>query len=330
MSKKNVIGFGAALVDIQFKIEEAFLKNKEFSKGTMILSSDNEQDELFRELSKNSSSSNSCGGSATNTIYASAALGSNNGFIGKIGKDKNGLIYREDLELCEINTHNCIESPKGVTGSCIVMISEDAERTMSTYLGISSELEISELDLKSIKEYKLIFIESYVVTSPSTAKAAIELIKFCKETNVKIALSLSDPNIVLSFNKEIKKWMNEKIDFLFCNSEEAENFLDSKDLRKFNEFSKCTFVTCGSNSTKIIEINKISEIEAFPSQAIDTNGAGDMFAGGVIHCISLGWSSDKAAKFGNYLASKGVSEYGPRLKKEDYSRYFEEFKNIYH
>jgi sugar/nucleoside kinase (ribokinase family) len=142
---------------------------------------------------------------------------------------------------------------------------------------------------------------------------------------MKIALSLSDPNIVEGFKLEIKSWMKEKIDYLFCNFDEAKAFCESENFSYLEEFAKTIFVTNGSKATFVIQNNKSIQVPAFQAEAKDTNGAGDMFAGGVLYGLSLEWEPEVAASFGNFLASKGVSVLGPRLKKHQYKEFLEYF-----
>ena len=267
----KVIGFGAALVDKQFLIKDDALNALGIEKGLMTLNSEEEQNELLTFLqNQNYDQISSCGGSATNSIYAAAALGTSSGFIGKVAEDEDGAIYNTDLKDNNIEISNCITSSNGKTGNCIVLITPDAERTMNTYLGVSSETKFSEINFEQVSATNLLFLEAYVVTSPDTKDTAKKLIKSCHESNIKIALSLSDPGIVAGFKDELKSWMNEKIDYVFCNQ-------------------------------------------------------GDMFAGGVIHGLSEGWENAESVRFGNFLASKGVAEIGPRLKKNKYMEHLKEF-----
>jgi len=322
----KVIGFGAALVDKQFLIKDDVLNDLGLEKGLMTLNSEEEQNELLTFLKdQNYDQISSCGGSATNSIYAAAALGTSSGFIGKVAGDEDGEIYNADLKDNNIEISNCITSSNGNTGNCIVLITPDADRTMSTYLGVSSETKFSEINFQQVSKTNLLFMEAYVVTSPDTKDTAKKLVESCHESNIKIALSLSDPGIVAGFKDELKSWMKKKIDYLFCNHEEAKTFCDANEFDDLQNYAKTMFITNGANPTMVLEENQTYKVPAYEAKAVDTNGAGDMFAGGVIHGLSEGWKNDKSAKFGNFLASKGVTEIGPRLKKNKYVEYLKEF-----
>ena len=322
----KVIGFGAALVDKQFLIKDDVLNDLGLEKGLMTLNSEEEQNELLTFLKdQNYDQISSCGGSATNSIYAAAALGTSSGFIGKVAGDEDGEIYNADLKDNNIEISNCITSSNGNTGNCIVLITPDADRTMSTYLGVSSETKFSEINFQQISTANLLFMEAYVVTSPDTKDTAMKLIKSCNESNIKISLSLSDPGIVAGFKDELKSWMNVKIDYLFCNHEEAKTFCDANEFDELRNYAKTIFITNGAKPTMVLEENQTYKVSAYEAKAVDTNGAGDMFAGGVIHGLSKGWKNNKSVKFGNFLASKGIAEIGPRLKKNMYIEYLMEF-----
>ena len=315
MKKINILGIGNALVDKQFLIDDSFLKDISIEKGTMGLCESNYQEELFKKLSKHyKKSKDACGGSATNTIFAASSLGSSCGFIGKVAKDTNGKFYKEDLDRIGIQ-NNIIGEGKESTGTCLIMISPDAERTMSTCLGISANLNFSDIDQNLLANSEIIYLEGYLVSSDPCFETSKKIIETGRDRKAKISVSLSDPNIVKAFKNRLKNWMTEPIDYLFCNFEEAKAFCESDDLEKIKNsllsVAKNIFITNG-----------------FPAEAIDTNGAGDMFAGGVLNSISKKRTIEEATMFGCFLASKGVEIIGPRLKQTDYLKYYEKFLKI--
>tara|TARA_B100000886_G_scaffold101790_1_gene67616 strand:+ start:328 stop:1329 length:1002 start_codon:yes stop_codon:yes gene_type:complete len=332
MKKINILGVGNALVDKQFLIEDSFLDDISINKGTMGLCEPNFQEQLFKKLSKYyKDSQDACGGSATNTIFAASSLGSNCGFLGKVARDSNGEFYKKDLEEIGIQ-NNIISDGEENTGTCLIMISPDAERTMSTCLGISAELNFSDIDENLINNSELIYLEGYLVSSDPCFETSKKIIKIGREKKIKISISLSDPNIVKAFKRRLESWMTVPIDYLFCNFEEAKAFCESEDLEaiKNSLLSVATniFVTDGSKGAFVITKNFIKKINSFPAKAIDTNGAGDMFAGGVLNLISKGKTLEEATKFGCFLASKGVETLGPRLKQKNYLELYEKFKKI--
>lgn len=332
MKKINILGVGNALVDKQFLIEDSFLEDISIDKGTMGLCESNYQEELYKKLSKHyKKSQDACGGSATNTIFAASSLGSSCGFIGKVANDTNGHFYKEDLEKIGIQ-NNIISQGKENTGTCLIMISPDAERTMSTCLGISADLNFSDIDENLINNSEIIYLEGYLVSSDPCFETSKKIIKIGRTRNVKISISLSDPNIVKAFKSRLESWMTVPIDFLFCNFEEAKSFCESEEIESIKDsllnVAKNIFITDGSNGAFVITKNFAKKIDGFPAKAIDTNGAGDMFAGGVLNLIAKEKTLEEAAKFGCFLASKGVETIGPRLKQEDYLNLYEKFLKI--
>ena len=332
MKKINILGIGNALVDKQFLIDDSFLKDISIDKGTMGLCESNYQEELYKKLSRHyKKSKDACGGSATNTIFAASSLGSSCGFIGKVAKDTNGKFYKEDLDRIGIQ-NNIIGGGKESTGTCLIMISPDAERTMSTCLGISANLNFSDIDQNLLANSEIIYLEGYLVSSDPCFETSKKIIETGRDRKAKISVSLSDPNIVKAFKNRLKNWMTEPIDYLFCNFEEAKAFCESDDLEKIKNsllsVAKNIFITNGSNGAYVITTSFTKKINGFPAEAIDTNGAGDMFAGGVLNLISKKRTIEEATMFGCFLASKGVEIIGPRLKQTDYLKYYEKFLKI--
>jgi len=171
-----------------------------------------------------------------------------------------------------------------------------------------------------------------LVSSDPCFETSKKIIKIGRTRNVKISISLSDPNIVKAFKSRLESWMTVPIDFLFCNFEEAKSFCESEEIESIKDsllsVAKNIFITDGSNGAFVITKNFTKKIDGFPAKAIDTNGAGDMFAGGVLNLIAKEKTLEEAAKFGCFLASKGVETIGPRLKQEDYLKLYEKFLKI--
>ena len=332
MKKINILGIGNALVDIQFSIQDDLLDELSFKKGTMDLKNLEEQKNTYKKLiDRCGASKNACGGSSTNTIYAASILGSDCSFIGKVANDFNGNFYIDNLNEAGIK-NDCLSKSEGVSGNCLIMVSPDAERTMSTFLGISSELQKIDVKEEMISEAEIVYLEGYLVSSNSCNIAGKEIIRLAKKNKTKIAISLSDPNIVEAFKARLEEWMKSKIDYLFCNEEEAKTFSGSRDLeiakKELSKLSKTCFITRGSEGVSVVSSSEDIEIEGFKANAIDSNGAGDMFAGATLYKISCGESNRDAARFGCFLASKGVENFGPRLSDEDYRKYQQIFTKI--
>ena len=329
MKEINVLGVGNALVDKQFLIEDDILKEISIEKGTMGLCDSESQNVFYKKLSENyKKSEDACGGSATNTIFALASLGSKCGFFGKVANDENGSFYKKDLENVGI-INDVISNDKGDTGTCLIMISEDAERTMSTCLGISANLKPSDIDEDLIEKSEIIYLEGYLVSSDECNLTSKKIIEVGRSKEAKIAISLSDPNIVNAFKERLLDWLKEPIDYLFCNFEEAKAFCKTNDEELIKssllKFAQNIFITKGSEGALIFDHKSSCEVGGFAANAIDSNGAGDMFAGGALYLLAKGQNLEKAAKFGCFLASKGVENIGPRLEHKKYLEIYELF-----
>ena len=334
MAKYDLIGLGNALVDSEFHVTDSFLKKNGFEKGTMHLVDNDEQTNLLNSLEKEyGKPSLACGGSATNTIFAASILGSSCSYICKVGNDKNGNFYLNDLSDAGVNIDHSIMLDSEIgSGTCTVMVSPDAERTMSTCLGISSDLSASDVAEEIFSDSKLIYLEGYMMSGDDSYDACLEAIKLAKKKNVKIAFTLSDPNIVLAFKEKMLNILNSKVDVLFCNDEEAKVITDLENseqaLKKLGEYSDKVFVTLGSKGAMILENGDIEYVSGYEVDPIDTNGAGDMFAGAVLNRLLLGNSNKDAASFGCFLASRGVTVFGPRLERDEYLKYQKEFNSL--
>ena len=238
-----------------------------------------------------------------------------------MANDENGSFYKKDLEDVGI-INDVISNDKGDTGTCLIMISEDAERTMSTCLGISANLKPSDIDEDLIEKSEIIYLEGYLVSSDECNLTSKKIIEVGRSKEAKIAISLSDPNIVNAFRERLLDWLKEPIDYLFCNFEEAKAFCKTNDEELIKssllKFAQNIFITKGSEGALIFDHKSSCEVGGFAANAIDSNGAGDMFAGGALYLLAKGQNPEKAAKFGCFLASKGVENIGPRLEYKKY------------
>lgn len=325
MSKQyHIYGIGAALVDTEITLKDADLSTMKVAKGVMTLVDEARQRELIGYLSEHLVASHKAsGGSAANTIIAASYFGCNNVYSCKVANDENGQFYINDLKAAGVDYPSHITPPEGITGKCLVMITPDAERTMNTFLGISETLSSAELDLKAIAHSDYVYIEGYLVTSPSGRAAAIELRKRAEASNTRTAISLSDPAMVQFFRDGLAEMIGEGVDLLFCNKDEAMGFTNTNSLEDAAEalkkISKQFAITCGSEGALIFDGEKTFQVAGNKVVALDTNGAGDMFAGAFLYALSQGNSHQRAGEFASLAASKVVAQFGPRLKAEQHA-----------
>ena len=322
----DICSLGNAIVDVQFSITNEYeeeLKNLKITKGSMVLIEQDEQDSMINQLSNiYNKPLMACGGSAINSIVAASNFGSKCHVAGKVADDEHGNYFLKDLANNEIY-HSIIPTKSDTsTGRCLVMVSKDAERTMCTYLGISNDLAEIDLNLKAIESAKYLFIEGYLLSSPSALKACRTAIEVAKKNDTKVAISLSAEFIAAGFKTELESLFELGCDLLLCNESEALAYSGENDIEQavqhLEQTSDQVLITLGAEGCMGFGDQEAFLAEGLKVDARDTNGAGDMFAGAVLHCLCEGIDLKKAAQFGCSAASKKVENFGPRLKSSEY------------
>tara|TARA_Y100000766_G_C18859269_1_gene582384 strand:+ start:181 stop:1176 length:996 start_codon:yes stop_codon:yes gene_type:complete len=320
MKKFDVFGMGNALVDCVCLVSDAFLKENNIEKGLMTLVDDKKQKSIIEKI-KNSNPFIQSGGSVPNSIYTLSNLGGSGYLSFLISDDTYGNLYLDDIKKSGINTGDKnFFLGDGMTGSCLVLTTPDAERTMNTSLGVSSNYSVKNINFDDLKLSRYLYIEGYLVTSDIAVDAIKKSISFCKENDVKISLTFSDLSMVKYFKDKFHNILDYKIDLLFCNKEEAENFTEENDFkkccRKMLELSEMVVITKGDQGSLIISNSGESiEIEPNNVNALDTVGAGDTYAGAFLYGLNNGLSLKKSGELASSLSSKVVTKLGPRLDK---------------
>ncbi len=333
MSKQyHIYGIGAALVDTEITLSDADLNAMKVDKGVMTLVDEARQRELISYLADHLVASHKAsGGSAANTIIAASYFGCNNVYSCKVADDENGRFYINDIKAAGVTYPAHINPPAGTTGKCLVMITPDAERTMNTFLGISETLSADELDVAAIAQSHFAYIEGYLVTSPTGRAAAIALRQHAEANNTRTALSLSDPAMVQFFRDGLVEMIGNGVDILFCNRDEAMGFTQTETLdaaaNALKKYCKQFAITCGSDGALVFDGENQIKIAGNKVTAVDTNGAGDMFAGAFLYALSQGNDFKKAGDFASLASSKVVAQFGPRLTAEQHSELKKAFFN---
>jgi sugar/nucleoside kinase (ribokinase family) len=294
----DVFGVGNAIVDIQLKIEDRFLTQISVSKGMMTLVESEKQVEVLGALA--GKATNRCsGGSACNTIVGVAEFGGTAAYAGKTANDDLGKFYIDDLN--KVGVKLPVKGGEGATGTSVILITPDAQRTMLTHLGISSTLSPDDLAEAEI----------------ATAMRAIDI---AKTHGVKVALTLSDPFVINLQRDLIWKLIEGPVDLLFANLEEARALTGEHDpieaARKIHKHATNVALTLGADGSLLMNGDKAIPIEGVPTKAVDTTGAGDMYAAGVLYGITHGMSWKQAGQLGSHAASRIVSQMGARLDKK--------------
>jgi sugar/nucleoside kinase (ribokinase family) len=321
MAKKyDVYGIGNALVDMEFEVTADFLDKASISKGVMTLVDEARQTEIITTL-HGIQHKRSCGGSAANTMIAVSQFGGKSFYSCKVASDETGDFYFKDLMDNGVETNLSTSSLEpGITGKCIVLITPDADRTMNTFLGITQTISPKEIVEEGIKNSNYVYIEGYLVASPTGKEAAIKARKCAEANNVKTALTFSDVNMVNFFSEGLSEMIGKGVDLLFCNEAEAfaytktNNLVDATKILK--KIAKKFSVTLGPKGAFVFDGENEIHVLTTQVEAIDTNGAGDLYAGAFLYAINSGISYSEAAKLGCSASSLLVTQFGARLKKE--------------
>jgi sugar/nucleoside kinase (ribokinase family) len=321
MAKYDVYALGNALLDIEFEVSPEVLQNLGIEKGVMTLLDQDSQDKIVSNLA-NYDQKRSCGGSAANTLIAVSQFGGQAFYSCKVADDEPGNFYTQDLIDCGVVTNLESQVAKtGVTGKCLVFVTPDADRTMNTFLGISGEFSDAELVPEAIEQAEYTYIEGYLVSGESSKKAAIKARETAQAAGNKVAFSLADPNMVKFFKSGLLEIIGSGVDFLFANEGEALLMAETEDFDQAIEYLKTLAkrfaVTRGASGSVVFDGEQLIEIEPFPVKAIDTVGAGDMYAGAFLYAITNGMSYAEAGRLASLASSKIVTTLGARMKTAD-------------
>jgi sugar/nucleoside kinase (ribokinase family) len=322
MHDYDIYAIGAALVDTEVEVTDNFLAEHSIDKAVMTLVEQPRQAELISSLKKNDSTLlKQSGGSACNSVVAAAQLGSVTYFGGKVADDDDGKLYAQDLTQAGVS-HAFSPADQGVTGKCLVMVTPDAERTMNTYLGVSDEFAENEIDQSALAKSEWFYVEGYLQTDDPRTTVVKSAVEFAKQQGVKVALSLSDPFVAQLFGDNLKSVIGDGVDLIFCNKDEALAFTGADTIdqasKELKTYSASFVITDGAKGATVFDGKSLSRVPGVKAKAIDTNGAGDMFAGAFLYAITSGNNYLQAAELANQAAAKVVERFGPRLNKADF------------
>jgi sugar/nucleoside kinase (ribokinase family) len=315
MKDFQICGLGNAIVDIFLELNEQEFASLGFERGGMQLVDQAEQKSLLERFQQREPKLVS-GGSVANSIIAFSQLGGDAAFIGCVGDDRYGLFYAGEFEELGIEIGNPVLVGEG-TGTCLVIITPDAERTMRTSLAVSSHLAARHVDEDRVKKSEWLFVEGYVFANPDTGQTAVrEAIKIAKKNGTKVAITCSDAFIVNVFGDALREALTDA-DLFFCNETEACAVTGAATAEeafgKLKSVVPSVVVTNGPNGAFIRYDGQEVHVPAYPSKPKDLTGAGDMFAGTFLYGVTHGLSPEKAGRTAAYLCHKVISQVGARL-----------------
>ena len=319
----DIYGIGNALVDIEVSCTPEDLKHLNLQKGVMTLI-DSKTLSRYKQHHSENIKDRACGGSAANTIIGAAQLGSKCAYSCRVANDDDGLFYLNDIANNHVLSNTVPQESTASTGNCLVMVTPDADRTLTTYLGISQEFSIKDIDSTLLSQSNLVYIEGYLVSSEQGKAAAIEAKKQAEAQNIKTAFTCSDPAMVQFFKDGILEIIGDKVDILFCNQAEAEAFAGSNDLNtiktELSKKARIVVITQGANGALIYDEESWINLPGLLVTAIDSNGAGDCFAGAFLSGLAQGFSPQQAGELAITASAQVVTQYGPRLNPENLAK----------
>ena len=308
----KVLGIGNAIVDVICKVDEDYIERNSLTKSTMKLVNENELKKLLEDLKVEETVA---GGSVANSIVSLAQLGNKVGFIGKISDDELGSKYEEGLNLEKVKYFYTKKKEKIPTGTCLILITPDSERTMVTFLGTAGKINESDIDINAIKESEILFLEGYLWDEGEPKKAFDKAINHSN----KVAMSLSDLFCVERHKKHFLNLVEAKLDITFANEQEIMSLINAKKIEDVIEFSKqikkLVVITRGDKGAIAIKNEKVVECSAKKNlNIIDLTGAGDLFAGGFLDGFIKRKSIEESLERGTEMSSKIIQIIGARLK----------------
>jgi len=314
MSKK-ILGIGNAIVDIFVKVNDDFLLKNNLTKGSMKLIEKQEFESLKNTIKIEKIEA---GGSVANTMAGIAYLGGNPSFIGKVNSDEFGKIYKKSLEKINVTFLYSEKKENLSTGTSIVFITPDSERTMCTYLGISSQLSKGDINEDHIKDYEIIFLEGYLWDKGMSEEMFKHIISLAKKNSIKVAMSLSDIFCVTRHREDFFNLLKNDLNILIGNENEINELMQKNNLRdsinEFKNIDKLIIITRSENGSVAILNNEITNCESNKvDKVLDLTGAGDLFAAGFFKEYLDKSNIKKCLLTGSKLAAQVIQKIGARL-----------------
>lgn len=309
---KKIIGIGNALVDVMTMIpDDTCLGRFSLPKGSMTMV-DTQRSEEIKQAISSMKRTLASGGSAGNTMYGLGIMGVHSSFIGKVGRDELGIFYEKDMVEAGL-TPVLMRSSQSPTGTAVALVTPDSERTFATHLGAATELTAEELTNNYFKGYDILYLEGYLLFNLPLVEQACRM---AKKNDMCVALDLASYNVVTQLLPSFETIIRDYVDIVFANEDEARAFTGMEPREALDEIAaKCEIavVKTGSDGSWIKRGEEVIKVDALKVEAIDTTGAGDLYAAGFLYGFSNGFSLDKCGIFGSILAGKVIEVIGARM-----------------
>ena len=310
----DVVALGNAIVDVIVRTKDEFLVDNEIEKGVMTLIGADQAETLYDRVVAEKEMS---GGSAANTIAGLASIGGRGAFIGKVRNDELGVIFQRDIRSLGVRFDTPPATSGAGTARCLVLVTDDAERTMNTYLGACVGLETKDVDVDLIRAAQVTYLEGYLWDPPSAKSAFRKAMQIAHGARRLVALTLSDPFCVDRYRTEFGQLVAESVDILFANEKEIISLYEAKDLedavRQVRGHCKVVALTLGARGSMVLSGNEVHVVEPAPvERLIDTTGAGDLYAAGFLFGYTAGHELAICGTYGSKAAAEVISHYGAR------------------
>ncbi|MFC1741296.1 adenosine kinase [Nanoarchaeota archaeon] len=316
MPKRDVIGLGNALLDFTYEVDYELLDSLGLKKGEMHLVDADKSHEIMINMGGYSCSITP-GGSTANTMAGVSALGGNAVFLGKIGDDPQGDIYEDKTRMhgssLALPRHSSV-----ITGHAITFITPDGERTFATHLGASTRLKKEDIKEEEIKDSKVLYVQGYQLEEPELKETVVHAMELAKQHGLKIAADFSDPALITRNLSSFKQILQDYIDVVFLNETEAVAFTGKEEeeaLKELGSMCEVAVVKLGERGSLIKAGGNVYKVPVHKTTVANTNGAGDMYAAGIVYALTNGIGLEAGGKIASYAAAQVVSSEGARVEK---------------
>jgi sugar/nucleoside kinase (ribokinase family) len=310
----DVAAIGNAIVDVIAPAEEAFLVANGLAKGAMTLVDEARAHDLYGRMAQGVEAS---GGSACNTVAGVASLGGRAAYLGKVAADQLGEVFIHDTRAIGVKFDNAPLAGGPATGRCLINVTPDGERTMSTFLGASTEFSADDVDASVIEGASIVYLEGYLFDPPEARRAFAKAAGLARASGRLIAITLSDGFVVERHRRALLEFIETEVDLVFANETEITSLFETSDFDAAVDAvrgkAKIAAVTRGASGSVVVTPEALHAVAAFPvANLVDTTGAGDQYAAGFMLGLARGRPLDVCARLGGLAAAEVISHYGPR------------------
>ncbi len=314
----DVFGMCNALFDIQAEVNDHTLAHLGVDKGSMLLIDEEQQRAMVAAVYEDLVNTEP-GGSGCNTLIGLAQLGGTACYTSRVGTDEHGKMYA--AKLADLGVKPNLGLADGVTGICLVLVTPDAQRTLCTFLGLSRDLRKEDVVAEDIKASKYIYVTGYLWDTENQKEAVLHAMKVANENGVKVSLSLSDPFCVNRHKADFQRILNDHVDVVFGNKDEAMAITDTNTpleaIASLSKFCDVAVVTMDDQGSLIQQGDTLYTIPSYPVKAVDTTGAGDMYAAGLLYGLTQNLPLNITGRIASWCAAQVVAKLGPRLDTID-------------